>query len=156
MPFTEALRLAWGQCRNRAAGQDVDTGRVVARLAAAANGTLLLSSFSSAVLRSAAEEAEQLPRALLVGAIAADWRERMAETGAMALHSSARALTAETLAEVLAVLSAGLLHGQSPRRCRTSVRHGCQRRVHRPAGPLGRVRNVNVTNSCLHFDCQRQ
>ncbi|KAF0164670.1 MAG: ugpQ [Rhodocyclaceae bacterium] len=84
------------------AGQDVDTGRVVARLAAAANGKLLLSSFSSAALRSAAEEAEQLPRALLVGAIAPDWRERMAETGAMALHSSARALTAETLAEVLA------------------------------------------------------
>lgn len=86
-------------------GQEAETGRVVARHAAAARGKLLLSSFSAAALRAAADEAAQLPRAILVEAIPADWRDRVAATGALAVHCSARTLTAEALA---AVRGAGL------------------------------------------------
>lgn len=82
------------------AGQEVATGRVVARLAAAAAGKILLSSFSAAALGAAAAEAAQLPRALLVEAIPGDWRERMAESGAFALHCSARATPAAALQTV--------------------------------------------------------
>lgn len=77
------------------AGQEAETGRVVARHAAAATGRLLLSSFSAEALCAAASEAPQLPRALLVEEIPADWRERVAETAALALHSAARKLTVE-------------------------------------------------------------
>ncbi|MDP2821495.1 MAG: glycerophosphodiester phosphodiesterase [Sulfuritalea sp.] len=78
------------------AGQEAATGRAVARHAATAPGNLLLSSFSPEALSAAAAEAPQLPRAVLVKAIPADWRERMAASAALALHSSARALSAET------------------------------------------------------------
>jgi glycerophosphoryl diester phosphodiesterase len=82
------------------AGQEVETGRVVARHAATAKCALLLSSFSEAALRSAADAAPQLSRALLVDAIPADWRERMAAVEALALHASMRNLTADTLRAV--------------------------------------------------------
>ena len=107
----EALRLCatlglWANVEIKpAAGQEVETGRAVARHVAAAKGKLRLSSLSSAALGAAEDEAPQLPRALLVQVIPPDWRERMAESGALALHSSARALTAETVA---AVREAGL------------------------------------------------
>lgn len=86
------------------ASQEVETGRVVARHAAKAKGQLLLSSFSVAALRAAAAEAGQLPRAQLVEAIPDDWRERIAESDALALHASARTLTDRAL---YAVLDAG-------------------------------------------------
>lgn len=76
------------------AGQEAETGRVVARHAAAANCRLVLSSFSAEALRAAAAEAPQLPRAMLVEAIPTDWRERMTGHGAMALHCAASGLTA--------------------------------------------------------------
>jgi glycerophosphoryl diester phosphodiesterase len=82
------------------AGQEVETGRIVARHAAAAECVVLLSSFSEAALGSAAEVAPQLPRALLVGPVPEDWRARMAKVEAIALHSSARALTPEALKAV--------------------------------------------------------
>jgi glycerophosphoryl diester phosphodiesterase len=66
---------------------------------------VLLSSFSEAALGSAAEVAPQLPRALLVGPVPEDWRARMTKAGAIALHSSARALTSEAL---MAVRDAGI------------------------------------------------
>jgi glycerophosphoryl diester phosphodiesterase len=78
-------------------GQEAATGGAVARHAAAARGNLLLSSFSPDALSAAAAEAPQLPRAVLVEAIPADWRERMEASGALALHFSARALNAEAL-----------------------------------------------------------
>ena len=84
------------------AGQEAETGRVVARHAAAATGKLLLSSFSAEALRAAASEAPQLPRAMLVVAIPADWRERMAGLGAIALHAAARELNVEMAEAVLA------------------------------------------------------
>ena len=99
----EALRLCaaiglWANVEIKpSAGQEAQTGRVVARHAAAAQGQMLLSSFSSAALCAAADAAEAVPRALLVEAIPEDWRRRMAESGARALHSSARLLTAEAL-----------------------------------------------------------
>ena len=104
----EALRLCaalglWANVEIKpAAGQEVATGQVVARRAAAATGKLLLSSFSSAALRAAADEAVHLPRAMLFEAIPTDWRERMMETGARALHSAARALTVDALQAVRA------------------------------------------------------
>ncbi|MDK9715911.1 MAG: glycerophosphodiester phosphodiesterase [Sulfuritalea sp.] len=85
-----------------AAGHEVATGRVVARHAAAAGCRLVLSSFSVAALQAAAAEAPQLPRALLVESISADWRERVTGLGAIALHCSARGLTAGIAAAVRA------------------------------------------------------
>jgi len=102
----EALQLCaalglWANVEIKpSAGQEAETGRAVARHAAMATGQLLLSSFSSVALCAAAGEAAQLPRAMLVGAIPPDWRRRMAESGALALHSSARALTAAALKAV--------------------------------------------------------
>ena len=103
----DALRLCaalglWANVEIKpSAGQDVETGRVVARHAAGAKGPLVLSSFSAAALCAAAEQAAELPRALLVEAIPGDWRERMAQSGALALHASARALTERALKAVL-------------------------------------------------------
>lgn len=99
----EALRLCavlglWANVEIKpATGQEVETGRVVARCAARSPASLLLSSFSSEALQTAAAEAARLPRALLVEAIPADWRERMAASGALALHASARAMSIEAL-----------------------------------------------------------
>lgn len=83
------------------AGREFETGQVVARHAAAADSRLALSSFSPDALHAAAAEAPRLFRAMLVDSIPPDWRERMAESGAMALHSSARGLTAEMREAVL-------------------------------------------------------
>jgi len=102
----EALRLCaalglWANVEIKpAAGQEAETGQAVARHAAAATGKLLLSSFSPVALCAAADEAVQLPRAMLFEAIPADWRKRIMETGARALHSSARVLTDESLQAV--------------------------------------------------------
>ena len=84
------------------AGAEAATGRAVAQRAAAATGALVLSSFSAQALHAAAEEAPQLPRAMLVEALPTDWQRRMTESGALALHASARALTADARAAVLA------------------------------------------------------
>ena len=107
----EALRLCaalglWANVEIKpAAGQEAETGKAVARHAATATGKILLSSFSSVALLAAADEAVQLPRAMLFEAIPADWRERLMESGSRALHASARALTDDGL---LAVRNAGL------------------------------------------------
>ena len=102
----ETLRLCaalglWANVEIKpSAGQEAETGRVVAHRAAAATGRLVLSSFSATALGAAAAAAAHLPRALLVEAIPADWRQRMAASGALALHSSACALTAAAAAAV--------------------------------------------------------
>ncbi len=107
----EALRLCaalglWANVEIKpASGLEAETGQVVARHAASATGKILLSSFSSVALRAAADEAVQLPRAMLFEAIPADWRDRIMETGSRALHSSACALTTDALQ---AVRDAGL------------------------------------------------
>lgn len=103
----EALRLCaalslWANVEIKpSAGQEAVTGRAVARRAAAATARLVLSSFSAEALRAAADEAPQLPRAMLVEAIPGDWRQRMVASGARAVHAAAHALTAEARDEVL-------------------------------------------------------
>ena len=102
----QALRLCgvlglWANVEIKpSAGQELETGRIVARRAAAAKCAVLLSSFSEAALVSAAKAAPQLARALLVGPIPGNWRDLMAKSAATALHSSAGALTQEALREV--------------------------------------------------------
>ena len=82
-------------------GQEAETGRVVARHAAAAACSLVLSSFAAEALHAAAE-APNLPRALLVESIPADWRERIAGLGAIALHAAAQGLSDEVAKDVRA------------------------------------------------------
>ncbi len=104
----QALRLCaelglWANVEIKpSSGQDVETGRVVARHAAAASCRLVLSSFSQDALRSAAKEAPTLPRAMLVEAIPADWHKRMVGLGAVAIHSAAQELNANVAKAVLA------------------------------------------------------
>jgi glycerophosphoryl diester phosphodiesterase len=87
-----------------AAGQEAETGRAVARVAATIGGKLLLSSFSAQGLLAAAVEAPPLPRAMLVEAVPADWRARMIESGSVALHCAANLLSQDV---ALAVRNAG-------------------------------------------------
>lgn len=123
----EALRLCaalglWANVEIKpSAGHEVETGRVVARHAAGAQGPLLLSSFSATALCAAGAEAGPLPRALLVEAIPGDWRERMAQCDAQALHASAGALTDRARQ---AVLDAGF-----PLACYTVNRRDAAERV---------------------------
>lgn len=104
----EALQLCaaldlWANVEIKpSAGREAETGRLVARHAARAQGKLLLSSFSPVALSAAAEEASQLPRAMLVEEIPDDWRQRMAESGACGLHCAARLLEAEAAQAVRA------------------------------------------------------
>ena len=84
-------------------GTEVETGRVVATLAAThcANNpaaTLLLSSFSTLALQQAQRLAPTIPRALLTKTIPADWREQLAACGASALHTAAAGIGAESIA----------------------------------------------------------
>ena len=77
-------------------GDDKRTGRLVARACARLPaGSVLLSSFSSEALAAARDEAPQLPRALLVEAVPADWRLQLQALGAVALHPKAGLLLPE-------------------------------------------------------------
>lgn len=87
-----------------ARGFEEQTGRIAAELAyrrfAAELATPgqdaelpLLSSFSFDALLAAKSAAPHLPRGYLVDAIPADWRERLAQLGAMALHVNHRHLS---------------------------------------------------------------
>lgn len=84
-------------------GHEAATGRAVAdacrRLPA---GSVLLSSFSVEALAAAREAAPSVPRALLVEAVPQDWRERLHELDAVALHAKAGVLTAGQAAAVKA------------------------------------------------------
>lgn len=86
-------------------GMEADTGRRTAEACARLTaGSVLLSSFSVDALRAAQAIAPQVPRGLLVEAVPADWRERLAELGAVALHAKASLMTA---AQAAAVKAAG-------------------------------------------------
>jgi glycerophosphoryl diester phosphodiesterase len=80
-----------------AAGHDAETGRVVAAAAAQlwadAPVPPLLSSFSLAALGAARQTAPQVPCALLVDPVPADWRGLLAELGCVALHVNERKVT---------------------------------------------------------------
>ena len=73
---------------------DHDTGIAVARQAGAASSrwpqlSLLLSSFSETALAAARDVAAELPRALLVREIPANWQTRLERSACKALHCAA-------------------------------------------------------------------
>jgi glycerophosphoryl diester phosphodiesterase len=86
-----------------APGYELETGGVVARIAAAvfadeiaAGGMAqlpLLSSFSQPALEAAHEVAPQLPRAVLMSELAPDWERRARAVEAVAIHTNHRHLT---------------------------------------------------------------
>ena len=80
-------------------GHESETGRLVARTAAG-HRNVLLSSFSIESLHQAAIVAGELPRALLIDAIADDSLLLMRELGAVGLHVPAHLLTADLLRAV--------------------------------------------------------
>ena len=98
-----------------APGYEIETGGVVARIAAAlfadeiAAGPMarvpLLSSFSQPALEAAREAAPRLPRAVLMSELAPDWERLAREVDAVAIHTNHRHLT-PALAQ--AVKAAGL------------------------------------------------
>jgi glycerophosphoryl diester phosphodiesterase len=93
-------------------GHDVQTGTVVARVAAAmfadelAAGRLertpLLSSFSEAALEAARDAAPALPRAWLTSSLPADWEARARALGVVAIHTNHMRLTRDLAAAVKA------------------------------------------------------
>ena len=102
-----ALGLAANIEIKPAAGHEAVTGKVVARQVLAharawPEVQLLLSSFSATALATALEEAPQLPRALLVEAVPADWRSRLLELQCTALHCAARHLQPGQAREIVA------------------------------------------------------
>jgi glycerophosphoryl diester phosphodiesterase len=93
-------------------GHDVQTGTVVARVAAAmfadeiAAGRVeqvpLLSSFSEAALAAARDAAPQVPRAWLTASLPSDWEARARALDAVAIHTDHKRLTAAAAAQVKA------------------------------------------------------
>lgn len=100
-----ALGLAANVEIKPAAGHERATGVAVAALAAVrwpAGRPILLSSFSDTALAAAREAAPDLPRALLVGDIPANWRQRLRTVDALALHARAESLSPAGVGELLA------------------------------------------------------
>lgn len=64
----------------------------------------LLSSFSLDAVMEAQQAAPEIPRAFLVERVPADWQEKLAQCGGMALHVSHRGLTKD---DVIAIREAG-------------------------------------------------
>ena len=95
-----------------APGHEIETGAVVARIAAAmfadeidagASQRLpLLSSFSEVALEAARDAAPELPRACLMSELPPDWDRRAREVGALAIHTNHRHLTPVQAREVKA------------------------------------------------------
>jgi glycerophosphoryl diester phosphodiesterase len=95
-----------------APGFDVETGAVVAKIAAAmfadeiaagqGGRVPLLSSFSHDALESARAIAPQLPRAYLMSELPPDWERRAREVGAVAIHANQKHLTREQAGQVKA------------------------------------------------------
>jgi len=87
-----------------ALGSERDTGTAVARAARAlwreAQVPPLLSSFAEDALAAARAAAPELPRALLVEEVPADWQARLARLQCIALNADWRALETETVAAV--------------------------------------------------------
>jgi len=101
----EQLGLAANIEIKPAAGFEAATGDTVGRLVAARRArpiAPLLSSFCEASLAAAAAAAPDLPRALLVDAIPADWLQRLQRHGALAIHCAARAVDRGLVAAAVA------------------------------------------------------
>jgi glycerophosphoryl diester phosphodiesterase len=99
--LAQAIRLCgeldlWANVEIKpAAGHDVRTGEMTARLVADQwrGRAPLLSSFSEIALEAARRAAPMLPYALLVRDLPADWRARLERLGCAALHVAARHTT---------------------------------------------------------------
>lgn len=104
LALCDELKLAVNLEIKPAAGQEAVTGGTVAALAATCipRAGLMLSSFSTAALDAAREMAPELPRALLVEAIPADWAEQLRQHGCTALHTAAGQLDPARAGMVLA------------------------------------------------------
>lgn len=88
-----------------ATGHEARTGEVVAALVAArwpAGLPLLVSSFCETALAAAQEAVPGQARALLFETVPADWAERLARLGCLALHARAADLDGPTVAAVTA------------------------------------------------------
>jgi len=86
-------------------GRERETGRLVAREVlrnSRGRARPLLSSFSTASLAAARDEAPGLPRGLLVEDTQGDWREQMARLGCFSLHCHYRAAGAALLKQAAA------------------------------------------------------
>ena len=90
-----------------APGFEALTGAVVAQVTKSfldSQGTHekfpLFSSFSFEALLTAAEVAPEIPRAFLMETLKSDWRQRMVELNAVALHIDHKSLTRETATEI--------------------------------------------------------
>jgi len=85
-------------------GHEAETGKAVALAARAlwqgAAVAPLLSSFSEVALAAAQAAAPELPRALLVEQVPADWRERLAKFDCVALNINQRDATPALISEV--------------------------------------------------------
>ncbi|MDG9972007.1 glycerophosphodiester phosphodiesterase [Achromobacter mucicolens] len=82
-------------------GREAETGRAVALAARqwwqGADTAPLLSSFAEEALQAALEAAPELPRALLVEKVPADWRERLAKYQCVALNINQKDATRELI-----------------------------------------------------------
>ena len=82
-------------------GREAETGPAVAlaarQLWQGAAEAPLLSSFAEAALQAALETAPELPRALLVEKVPADWRERLAKYECVALNINQKDATRELI-----------------------------------------------------------
>lgn len=86
-----------------AAGHDEETGAVVgAMLARLWGGHGVVSSFSETSLAAARKAMPERDFALLVDAVPADWRDRLARQGCVALHCRAGAVDPGRIAELAA------------------------------------------------------
>lgn len=86
-------------------GTEVETGRVVASIAAAhlashPDAAIVCSSFSSAALQQTLHIAPTIPRALLIESIPAHWQSALDLCGAAALHTNAKNLDFSQLTDV--------------------------------------------------------
>lgn len=83
-------------------GGDEALGTVVGRMLADAwNGPGVVSSFSLEALRAAKSQASRHATALLFDSLPGDWRQRVAEVGAIGVHLDADRATAEQVRDVL-------------------------------------------------------
>lgn len=107
LALCDELKLAVNLEIKPSTGQAAITGSTVAALAAvyAPRAGIILSSFETAALTAAAGMAPELPRALLVETIPADWSEGLRQYGCTALHARAAGLDA---ARARAVVAAGI------------------------------------------------
>ena len=134
-----------------APGFEAETGRVVAALTRAMFGleiarddpvVPLLSSFSVVALAAARQAAPDVPRALLLDVVPADWREQAIALDAVAIHTNQKNLT-HSLARQIKVAGLGLFcyTVNDPGRARELVEWGvdamCTDRIDLigPAGP---------------------